>query len=464
MTINVGRKQLFGLIGVVVLVGAGGWVAGTQLQSPADAAAGLRPPKAGPVTVAVERRQLTANVVAQGTVEFASPQPLSLAGAVGSGSAAGGSQGQPVEQRVTKAPTARKKLKQGDVLMEVSGRPVLVLTGSVPMYRTIGPGTSGNDVAQLQKNLRQLGFYRGDLNGVYGQGTSSAVTSWYKSKGYQAQEPSVEDRQKLGQLQEAVTNAQLNLLSAKNNTTTGSDPKNDTTSAEPSPAGEDKALDELKLKAAQQALDSANNALSAFQSSYGTTVPAGEIVFLRELPMRVDKVTVRAGDAPNGEIGTVTSSDLVVEAVVDGTNAQLLRRGMAVQLKTTDDKEAKGVVTEIGTGESGAGESGTTSDQSGGIAAPVQVKISVPEPGPLAGRSKESVTVTVETGASKGPVLTVPVAAIRTAADGQARVRVKRGESVVTVRVTVGLSAAGVVEVKPADGELEPGDRVVVGE
>jgi hypothetical protein len=95
----------------------------------------------------------------------------------------------------------------------------------------------------------------------------------------------------------------------------------------------------------------------------------------------------------------------------------------------------------------------------------VQLRIAVPEPGPLAGQAGASVTVTIEVGASEGPVLAVPVAAIRTSADGRARVRVERGGGVTDVPVTVGLSAAGLVEVKPTGGgKLDKGDRVVVGE
>ena len=174
------RKHLGALVGAVVLVGAGGWIAGTQVRSPADAAAAHTAPKAGPVTVAVQRQSLTATVVASGSVEFASPRPLALAGAVGTGaSATAGGEG--AEQRITKAPVAGTKVKEGDVLMAVNGRPVLALSGTVPMYRALGPGASGDDVKQLQKALHRLGFFSGSISGNYGQGTAAAVTSWYTS-------------------------------------------------------------------------------------------------------------------------------------------------------------------------------------------------------------------------------------------------------------------------------------------
>ncbi|MER5226886.1 peptidoglycan-binding protein [Streptomyces flaveus] len=498
------RRRLGALVCAVAVVGAGGWFAGSHVRSPADVAASHRAPKAGPVTVAVERRPLTATVVATGSVEFASPRALSLAGSVGSGTAGGasGADGETAEQRVTKAPAAGTKLKEGDVLMAVSGRPVLVLRGSVPMYRTIGPGTSGDDVTQLQKALRRLGFDPGSISGTFRQGTASAVTRWYRSKGYEAQQPSAADQQRLGELQQAVFSAQEALLTAKGasgGTDATSSSETDTDARDTRDA-QDTELQKLRLKSAQKALDTANAALSAFQAAYGTRVPVGEVLFLPELPVRLDKVAVRAGDTPTGRIGTVTSSDLVVQAVVPGADATLLRQGMAVEVRTPDGKKAEGTVTALGddatvaSQDGGEGASTGADDSSSGTAddtssqssaddassetaadsessgaadpsAPVQLRVAVPEPGPLAGQAGASVTVTIEVGASEGPVLAVPVAAIRTSADGKARVQVERGGGVTDVPVTVGLSAAGLVEVKPTGGgKLDKGDRVVVGE
>ncbi|MFC9243946.1 peptidoglycan-binding protein [Streptomyces sp. NPDC057136] len=492
------RNKLGALVCTVVLVGAGGWFAGTHVKSPADVAAEHQAPDAGPVTVAVERRTLTATVVATGSLEFGSPQALSLAGSVGSGTtgSADGTAGETAEQRVTKAPTAGAKLKEGDVLMTVSGRPVLVLSGSVPMYRTIAPGTSGDDVTQLQQALRRLGFDPGSISGTFRQGTASAVTRWYKSKGYEAQQPSTADQQRLGELQQAVFAAQEALLTAKGGSG-GTDADAEATSSSDD-GTQTTEVQKLRLKAAQQGLDTANAALSAFQTTYGTRVPVGETLFLPKLPVRLDKVTVRAGDTPSGQIGTVTSSDLVVQAVVPGADATLLRQGMTVEVQAPDGKKAKGTVAALGDdaaqastgdgekgGEQGSDSGGDTSgsgsssadssdaDSSGSgsetsgagdPSAPVQLRIAVPDPGALAGQAGASVTVTIKVGASDGAVLAVPIAAIHTAADGKARVRVQRDGKTVDVPITVGLSAAGLVEVKPAGGRLAKGDQVVVGE
>lgn len=472
--------QLTVVVAAVALVGAGGWFAGSRMQSPADAAASHRPPEAGPVTVTVERRSLTASVVAQGSVEFASPQSVTLAGPVGSPDSGSGDAGagDSVAQRVTKAPAAGAEVKEGDVLMQVSGRPVLVLRGTVPMYRTLGPGASGDDVEQLQRALARLGFNPGSADGTYGQSDAAAVSRWYEGKGYRALEPTVADKQQLGTLEAAVTTAQQALLAARNpgggsGGTGGSEEpgggsgESGSGSEDGSDTGGDAA--ELQLKSAQQQLDAANAALSAFQAGYGTKVPAGEVVFLPELPARLDKVSVKTGDTPSGPVATVTSSKVVVRAVVPADDAELLHKGMRARVETTDGTEADGEVVALGDDvpkDAPADtdkQQGTSDGGSGDSSAPVQVQISVPA-GTLAEKAAESAKVTIEVGSSEGKVLTVPVAALHTSADGNARVQVVRGGEVVDVVVEAGLSADGQVEVTPSSGAaLKPGDQVVVG-
>ncbi|WP_405562495.1 peptidoglycan-binding protein [Streptomyces sp. NBC_01180] len=475
--------QLTVVVAAVALVGAGGWFAGTRMQSPADAAAAHRPPTARPVTVTVERRSLTASVVAQGSVGFGSPRKVTLAGLVGSPDAGAGSgdsgAGGGVAQRVTKAPAAGAELKEGDVLMQVSGRPVLLLRGTAPMYRTLGPGASGDDVRQLQQALTRLGFNPGSANGTYGQSDAAAVSRWYKSKGYHAMEPTVADKQQLGTLEAAVTTAQQALLAAQNpgggsEKTGGSDGTGDSKGAgasgrSGSGAGTGGDTAKLQLKAAQQQLDAADAALSAFQAGYGTKVPAGEVVFLPDLPARLDKVSAKTGDTPSGPVATVTSSKVVVQAVVPADDAKLLHKGMQARVETTDGTKVDGEVVALA-GDAPKDEPTDAGKQQGvpdggseDTSAPVPVQISVPA-GKLTKNASESAKVTIEVGSSHGKVLAVPVAALHTSADEKARVQVVRGGKVVDVSVEAGLSADGQVEVTPSSGAaLKAGDQVVVG-
>ncbi|MBW8801474.1 MAG: peptidoglycan-binding protein [Streptomyces sp.] len=460
-------RQVALIVGVVTLVGAGGWFAGTQMQSPTDALAAHQPPKSGPVTVAVARQKLTANVVTQGSVEFGASKSISLSGPVGSASSSKDDISTPL---VTRAPKEGVVLTEGSVLMQVSGRPVFVLRGSVPMYRTLGPGVSGDDVEQLQSALRRLGHDPGGVTGHYGQGTATAVTQWYEGKGFQAQKPTADDQTQLGDLEKGVTDAQLALLQAENGGDGGADGggKGDGGAATPSSSD---AEHNLGLKSAQEQLQQANQALSSFKAAYGTKVPAGEVVFLPDLPVRVGKVKVHLGDNPAGAVATVTSSDVVVQAVVPGTDGALLHKGMPARIETTDGKHVTGELAQVGgSAPSGDGaKDGTDGGQetdsgSGDPSAPVQLVISVSEPGALKNQVGTTVKVTVDLGSSKGAVLVVPLAAVHTNADGKAGVRVQRDGKVVDVPVKVGLSAAGQVEVTPDGSTLAEGDQVVVGQ
>jgi len=58
----------------------------------------------------------------------------------------------------TSLPDAGDKVDCGDVLYRVNNRPVLLLCGSTPAYRSLSEGDSGPDVAELNANLVNLGY------------------------------------------------------------------------------------------------------------------------------------------------------------------------------------------------------------------------------------------------------------------------------------------------------------------
>ncbi|MFI6904058.1 peptidoglycan-binding protein [Nonomuraea sp. NPDC050394] len=194
------RKLLAAVLAGVLAIAGAGWFLSTRLRSPADEAARRTPPKASLVTVAVERRKLVSTVAVNGTLEYGSPFPITLAGVVGG----------PAElQRATRAPR-QGRLREGGVLMEVNGRPVFALRGKVPMHRTIAPGTKGDDVEQLQRALRRLGFGAA-VTGVFDGATVAAVTRLYAKGGYEAQRPALADRQARDTLRKAVQTAKETL-------------------------------------------------------------------------------------------------------------------------------------------------------------------------------------------------------------------------------------------------------------
>jgi hypothetical protein len=78
-------------------------------------------------------------------------------------------------------------VSNGTVILEVAGQPFFLLQGSVPAYRNLQPGESGQDVVQLQNDLGAMGYsIGGDTSGDFGPGTAAAVSAYYQAIGYKA--------------------------------------------------------------------------------------------------------------------------------------------------------------------------------------------------------------------------------------------------------------------------------------
>lgn len=164
---------LSGALALAAALAVGAWVAGSRIESPADAAARTAPPKPSPILVPVETRVLSSNVVTRGKGRYGLPMPVSIAP-----SALKGAPG-----LIATLPLRNTQIEEGDVLLTASGRPVFALRGKVPAYRDLVPGLSGDDVGQLERALKRLGFDPGPVDGTYDPRTSAAVVKWYKSKG-----------------------------------------------------------------------------------------------------------------------------------------------------------------------------------------------------------------------------------------------------------------------------------------
>ena len=74
-----------------------------------------------------------------------------------------------------------------------------------------------------------------------------------------------------------------------------------------------------------------------------------------------------------------------------------------------------------------------------------------------------SVRLSIPIETTKGAVIAVPTSAVSLAADGTSRVLVDRGSRQEYVTVKPGLSTGGFVEVNAPDGQMVPGQMVVVG-
>lgn len=113
----------------VIAMGAGAWLWASDPSTEAS------PASTGPVaTAVVERGTVSATESWDGTVDFGAPFTV-----VGSG-----------QGTVTRLVGQGQAVERGSELYRVDERPVVLLYGAVPMYRDLGAGTSGADVAQLE--------------------------------------------------------------------------------------------------------------------------------------------------------------------------------------------------------------------------------------------------------------------------------------------------------------------------
>lgn len=170
----IGLRRRWWAVGLVGLVGVAvtAWVVGSRVQSPEQAAARAGEPRASFVTAVVERRVLSKTVIQRGDVRPEVSLKVLAPSSV---------DGSPVVTGV--AVSAGAEVAEGTKVVEVSGRPVFVLQGGVPVYRALRPGMSGTDVAELQAALARLGFAP-DADGRYGEATKAAVTAFYAAAGY----------------------------------------------------------------------------------------------------------------------------------------------------------------------------------------------------------------------------------------------------------------------------------------
>jgi peptidoglycan hydrolase-like protein with peptidoglycan-binding domain len=86
---------------------------------------------------------------------------------------------------VTWAPAEGATITRGKPLLKVNGKPVTLMYGSLPLYRTLRQGIDdGRDVKQLESNLKALGY--GDnmtADNEFTAATAEAVKAWQDDLG-----------------------------------------------------------------------------------------------------------------------------------------------------------------------------------------------------------------------------------------------------------------------------------------
>ena len=497
-------RALWITVGIAVLSLVLGLLVGRFAISPADAAAAAKPPKAGPVTVEVTSQELSSSVTARGDVAYANATDVKLPTSE--------------EPQVVTGhlPGKGDPLDALSIALEVGGRPLIVLPGELPAYRTLSLGMSGPDVAQFKQAMVAAGIGVGDAtSNTFDADAASAVQALYDKVGYPAptSDEAAEETLKAAKksytaAKQGVSAAQAALKTAsvgpkasevqaadnavrsaqrtvdtattKVNAAAATSPQDPTALAEARDALAD-AQDALalaqtqrnelnappdtneasaSLSAAKQELDEAAETLKDAQDGVLPSFPASEVLYLSGLPRQVSEVNVALGatlgDSEDPAM-TVSSSVLEITATVGSADAAKVTAGGDAVYVGDDGKDRHAVVATVTPAD----------DESGKVTVTLTPDALTPdEVTALAGMN---VRVSVPIKSTEGKVLAVPLAAVVTGADGGSKVEVVEGDPASpeatrrTVEVSTGLAAGDLIEVRPAKGGLAAGDLVVVG-
>ncbi|AEE45279.1 hypothetical protein [Cellulomonas fimi] len=399
-----GRRTVLVLVAVAVVSLAAGLGLSQVLVSPGKAAADAAPPEAGPITVPVERRVISNEVILRGDVGYEDPVGLRVETADLGNTAV--VTGQVPEVGVT--------LDAASVALEIVGRPVIVLPGELPTYRSLRAGVSGPDVAQLKQALTSLGIDVGDAgSATYDARTAAAVRALYQRVGYEPPTAGEELQTAVTTAREAVRTAQDALGAAQRELSTASagplqsvlvgldsavavaqatlaeaqaacaaatpeEPCSqsavvaaqgqlDEAVAARSEAGArpDVSAQSASVRSAQQALTAAREQLATAEAATLTPLPASEVVFVPSLPRRVDSVEVRRGGTVTGEFMRVSGATVQVTATASRADADLLTVG-AAGVAVLDDLEIPVTVASVGpTGTAGGEQAAGSGDGDG---------------------------------------------------------------------------------------------------
>ncbi len=470
-------------LGAVVCLVAG-LLVGRFLLSPDASSADA--PEPGLVTAPVEFGPLSNDVTLRADVGYADAVDVKIDTSTLTGGAV-----------VTgKTPEVGATLEPLSVALEIVGRPVIVLPGELPAYRTLRFGVSGPDVLQLKQALASVGIGAGDVNShMFDQATAEGIAQLYAQAGYPVPESEEGTADGVRSAEEAVRSAQSGVADAeKALTAAGAGPTPveafqadvavqtavealDAARAagEGVPAAEralhtanlerdaiwaprDTSSEASALESARAAVTSANEALEEARQKALPFLPASEVLYLTELPRRVDAVNVQRGSIVEGAAMTVSGATVRLTGAAAEADARLLEAGAEATFELPDGTEHRAVIATLKEGKDSSARWSV-----------------ILEPDPLTAEQisqlqGSNVRVKIAVGATDGDVLSVPLAALTAGPGGESRVEVvesdpREGEDATTRLVVVepGLAAKGAVEVTPVDGELDEGDLVVVG-
>ncbi|MDQ0373086.1 hypothetical protein [Cellulomonas humilata] len=506
-----GRRTIVVMAVVAVVCLGAGVLLSRLIVSPGSAAADAAPPTAGPITVPVESRVVANELVIRGDIGYDDPVALRVeTGDLGGPAVVTG-----------QVPVVGAEIGPASVALEIVGRPVIVLPGDLPTYRSLRAGVSGPDVRQLKAALAALGIDAGSPDSdAYDAATAAGVRALYQRVGYEPpsageelQDAAAAARDGVRSAQDALSAAQRELAGAAAGplqsviigldtsvtvaeATLAQEQARCAAPTEESPcspiavleaqgalaqaraaraeAGNpaDTGAQRAAVASAQSQLTSAREDQAEAQAATLTPLPASEIVFVPSLPRRVDVVKATRGGTITGEFMSVSGATIQITGSATRADAELLTVGTVGSI-TLDDQELPVTVAVVKDstatpappdGQTEGEEPKEPTEPKGDRRTVIFTLGNLTQEQVLA-LQNTNVRVRVPVSSTEGEVLAVPLAALTAGPGGESRVELagSGGKASSLVTVTTGLAADGYVEIVGSETPLTAGDLVVVG-
>ena len=386
-------------VGLVVSSGAAVW-AGSRARTPAQVSAEADAPEPSTVTATVQKGPLASSRTFEG--ELSREVALAVKAPASNAEGGGGA-----DQIVTFLPCeSGDEVRNGQSVIEISGRPVIALEGKFPAFRDIKEGDKGRDVSQLQSALSSL--YGTPVTGTFDARTTADVKRLYSALGYQP--ATVDGEATAGEEGETLPGPKLVSV-----------PAAELLIAKSLPATVGKV-------SAQVGLPAKDTLLTLVGGAWQVSVPLSDgAKGLDDLP---DEARLTFGEGPLEEKGTSL---------------------LGIGPPPGEDKE----------------EGEENSDQWGdGDSGPPDIATFKVNPKDLPKKPKvgSAQTVVVEFKHSPDDAVVVPVSALWRKAGADVVTTVDASGNRADVPVTIHLNHEGLAAVTPKEGELAVGTKVVVAE
>jgi hypothetical protein len=316
---------------------------------------------------------------------------------------------------------------RGETLWRIDNRPVALMYGPVPAYRTLKEGIGdGPDVAELNRNLIDLGFDpygEIDEDAHFGAATAAAVRRWQESE-HLPKTGEVE----LGRIVFAPGARRVTALKV----TVGQDPPSI------SPSKEAEKEEPTAEKPAAEEPDGS-------EPTAGDTPADGR-----------ESSEPNQGAAAAEPALTTTSTRQLVQLKLDAAEQGLAHVGKAAPVTLPDGDVVKGHITDVGTVAEAAESDGPEGGSEESGEATISVTVALDHPVARLDQAPVSVELVEQV---RRHVLAVQATALFATAGGRYAIEALKGGRRVELAVTPGMFADGYVQVEGRG--VHPGLKVV---